>query len=349
MIVNETKKNKKRILVVDDSEIDREILRSILGDDFDMVETDNGYQALEFIIKEKDSLDAILLDVSMPVIDGFSVLKLLRENNIYTIPVFMITVEATKDSVEKAAQFKVSEFIRKPFDREEVLKRLRSKLGVLTTPKLTADDIAETKKYIADLESVYDRYMKHIGEDNGHCVRMMNLMKILLNRFTLNTKGEKLEREQIELVSRAAYFCDIGYMVTPNLPGFRKVKNDDDSPDVYQNHTINGAALIRLNYSEKCRYFVQVCADMCSHHHERYDGNGYPHRILGSNNSIYAQMCGLVDKFDTMFYKYREHNELQFDFVISDLAQDTGAVSREVLTLLKDSKFNIVMYYNARS
>ncbi len=345
---NEVKKHDKKILVVDDSEIDRQVLRSVLGEDFDMIETDNGYKALEYIMKDKENLDAILLDVSMPVIDGFGVLKLLREKKVDTIPVFMITAEATKDSVEKAAKYKVSEFIRKPFDREEILKRLHSKLGVLSTPKLTEEDMAETRRFIADLEAIYDRHLRHIGEDNSHCVRMVDLMKILLGKLTINVKGEKLERDQIEIISKAAYFCDIGNMVTPNLPGFRKIKNDDDGSDAYQNHTTNGAALVRLNFSEKCRYFVQVCADMCSHHHERYDGTGYPHRIAGSNNSVYAQMCGLVDRFDTMFFKYREHNELQFSFVFGEMAQDAGAVSQDVLKLLEDSKFNIVMYYNAR-
>ncbi len=339
----------KKILIVDDSEIDREILREILSDDFELEEVDNGYLALEFIMQNKDQLDAILLDVSMPVMDGFSVLKLMKENGVDTIPVFMITAEATKDSVEKAAVFKVSEFIRKPFDREEVLKRLKSKLGVLTDHALTEEDIVETQKYIAELEMIYDKYLKHMGEDNGHCIRMTNLMKILLSKYTVNTRGVHLERPQIEMISKAAYFCDIGNMVTPTLPGFRMTKHEDENNDAYQSHTLNGAALIRLNFSEHCRYFVQICADMCSHHHERYDGTGYPHRIMGGNNSAYAQMCGLVDKFDTLFYKYREHNELQFSFVYGEIAQDRGAVSREILSLLEESKFNIVMYYNART
>lgn len=116
----------KKLLIVDDSEIDRAVLRSILSDDFAIEEMENGYSALEYMQKRGDTIDAILLDVSMPVIDGFDVLRLMRENKIDNIQVFMITSESTKDNVEKAMQYNVADFIRKPFDRETVLKRLKA-------------------------------------------------------------------------------------------------------------------------------------------------------------------------------------------------------------------------------
>lgn len=78
----------KKLLLVDDSEIDREILKSILGDDYEITEADNGYAALKVIPKLINELDAILLDVSMPILDGFSVLRLMRENNLDKVPVF---------------------------------------------------------------------------------------------------------------------------------------------------------------------------------------------------------------------------------------------------------------------
>lgn len=339
--------NLKRILIVDDSEIDREVLKSIFSDEFEVIETDNGYSALEIILKKKEHLDAIVLDVSMPVLDGLSVLRILRENNFEDAPVFMITAEATKDNVEKASQYKISEFIKKPFDRDEILRRLRLKLGVMAKQKLTETDIEETRKYISDLDAIYEKHLSFTGENNSHNERIADLMKIMLEKYMADTKGAELNEFQAEVISKAAYFCDIGNMLIPDTPAFKASKNDKTGNDVYQEHTVLGAGIIRLNYSENCRYFVQVCADMCLHHHERCDGTGFPHGISGNNISVYTQMCGLADRFDSLYFKYREHNELQFDFVISELAQDNGAVSREIFSLLTDSKADIVAYYNS--
>lgn len=337
-------KDKKRLLIVDDSEIDREVLKIILSDDFEIMEAENGYAALEIIMKKKIHFDAMILDVSMPVLDGFSVLQFLKENNVNNIPVFLITAEATKDNVERAVQYNISEFIGKPFEKDEILKRLKSKLGVITKHDLNEADIAEIKKYIADLESLYNRYLANSGDDVEHYERMTELMKILLNRYSAISKGVELDESQIEIISKAAYFCDIGNMLIGNNVKYRTTKLDDTVNDVYQSHTLLGADIIRLNYSKNCEYFVQICADMCLHHHEKYDGTGFPHRLFGGNISIYTQMCRLVDEFDSLFFKYREHNELQYEYVIRELTQNKK-VSEEVLSLLTDSKSEIIAFY----
>lgn len=338
----------KRVLIVDDSEIDREILKNILANDFEVLEAVNGYFALEIILKSPEQLDAILLDVSMPVLDGFSVLRLMEENHINNIPVFLITAEATKDNVERAAQYNVSEFIVKPFEREEIVRRLESKLGIITKHSLTKNDIEETQKYIADFATLYKKYLVNFNIDTGHYIRMTGVMRILLNQYNAVTPGVNLDMNEIEIISNASFFCDVGNMLIPSQ--FReKAACRDDVGDIYQSHTVLGADLVRLNTSIYCAYFVQICADMCAHHHERYDGSGFPHRISGNNNSVYAQMCRVTDKFDQLFYKYREHNELQFNFVVSELKKDRGAVSPEIISLLTNSMTNIISYYNVKA
>lgn len=334
----------KTLLIIDDSEIDRGILKNILCNEFNIIEADDGYSALEILIKKSTDIDAVLLDISMPVLDGFGVLRIMKENNIKNLPVFLITAEATRDNVEKATQFNISEFIKKPFDREEILKRLRTKLGIVSNYNLSEKDIEETYRYISDLESVYKRYLINFGEDSGHYTRISDLMKIILIEYSAVADRPQLDKTHIEIISKAGYFCDIGKMVVSDK--LLKIgKQDEEDRDTYQSHTVLGADIIRLNYSKGCRYFVQICADICLHHHERYDGKGFPHKIIGDNNLIYTQICRIVDKFDSLFFKYREHNELQFDFVVKELAQDEGAVSEEVFSLLAGCKIDIVRYY----
>ena len=338
-------KHDKKLLIVDDSEIDREILFNILSNEFDIIQAVNGYEALEIILRGKEKLDAILLDVSMPILDGFSVLHFMKEKGINHIPVFLITAETTKDNVERAAQYNISEFIGKPFEREEIIKRLKLKLGVIGKHKLTDKDILETRRYIMDLEAIFKRYLANLRYNDNHYIRMADLMRILLNRYSIQMGQDGPAVSQIEIISKAAYFCDIGQILLPGASKIRQIRQEDMGSEIYPSHTTLGADIVRLNYSKNCEYFVQICADMCTHHHERYDGKGFPHRIFGNNNLIYTQMCGLVDEFDSAFYRYREHNEHLFDLVVNELAQNTGAVSQEVFSLLTSCKRDIIVYY----
>lgn len=331
----------KKILIVDDSEIDREVLKSILENEFELIEADNGYAALEIILEKKERVDAVLLDVSMPFLDGLSVLRILRENNLDDVAVFMITAEATKDNIEKASQYRIAEFIKKPFDREDILNRVRSKLGVIPKMNLTKADIEETKLYMSALERLYERYLFLKGRNKGRDERRADFMKILLKKYTANEKDAEMDNFQIEMLCKAVYLCNIGEMLLPTI-------HEDEKADsyIYQQHTSIGADIIQLNYSKHCRRFVQICADICLHHHERYDGKGYPQSIYGNNISIYAQMCGMLERFDDLFFNYSRHNEPQFDYVVNQLRSDTGFVSEEVLSLLVASGPEIINYYS---
>ena len=130
-------KEYKKILIIDDSEVDREVLKTILSEEFSTLEAENGSVGVEKILKNGNSLDAILLDVSMPVMDGFGVLKRLEENRVNNIPVFLITAEATRENVANAARYHISGFIRKPYEcwaetafRKKIFRRQRSTLQI---------------------------------------------------------------------------------------------------------------------------------------------------------------------------------------------------------------------------
>ncbi len=336
----------RRILIVDDSEIDREVLRNMLDEEFEVVEAVNGYSALDIILKKKERFDAVLLDVSMPLYDGISVLRVLRENDIQDVQILMITVEATKENIEKASQYNIADFIKKPFDKNEVLKRLRAKLGVKEKVGLTEADIDETRKYIADLEYGYERYLSLTGQNKKRDERRAYFMKVMLEKASEGRMAiEKLDVFQIEMICKAAYLCNIGNMLIQEIPTDIVLEGENIESGIEQQHTVMGAYLLRLNYSKHCRRFVDICAEICLHHHERYDGRGFPHGSYGDNISIYAQICGLLEKFEELFLGYSKHNATQFDYVINQMERDKGLVSRKVFSLLVDSKDEIVNYY----
>ncbi|MDE7261793.1 MAG: response regulator [Oscillospiraceae bacterium] len=339
---------RKRLLIVDDTEIDRIILKSILASEFEIMEANSGNLAFEYITERKDLLDAILLDISMPHINGFDVLQFMKDKGLDDIPVFLVTAEPTLENVQRAMQYNVEEFIGKPFDKDDILRRLHSRLGVLPTFAVHKLQFTETQKYITDLKVLYQNYLANAGKTDGHCQIMSDLMEILLGAYTRSSRGANLTRENIQLICQAAYFCDIGEMMVPDKR-LQALSGRAENKELQKRHTEYGAALVRLNRSADCAYFVDVCSSMCLHHHERWDGTGYPHRTKGKNNSIYNQLCHLVDELDTRRSRLYGNSAKPISSIIRRMLSDNDEmVSPDVYSLLEDSEKQIFDYFMKR-
>ncbi len=345
----------KRLLIIDDSEIDRVTLKNILSKDFDIVEADNGYFGLEVILSGTPHIDGVLLDIFMPVLDGFNVLRLMKENGIENLPVILVTANATKPNVEKAIFYKVTDFIIKPFNAKTILERLRpmfqiDKSSSIIIPRHTfsENDIAETNTYITKLQKLYEEYLKNNNADDGHYVRTAGITEILLTEYASSEENCELDSSHIGIISKAVYFMDIGYMLVPD--DYVKHKNNSTGARaVYESHTVSGAGIVRLNSSPSCQYFVRVCSDICMHHHERYDGRGYPHGMNGQDNAVYVQICTIAARFDELFSKRKEINDYQFDFIIKEMKSASGAFNPRLLAMLSECQFSIISYYKKYS
>ncbi len=343
----------KRLLLVDDSEIDRGILRNILQNDFDIIETDNGYAALEIIFSGKPRIDGVLLDIFMPVLDGFNVLRLMKESKIENLPVILVTANATKPNVEKAIFYKVTDFITKPFNANAIAERLRALFSVEETTKevvipeqtFSDNDVAETNTYISKLKKIYVEYLKNNNMSDEHYLNVSALTEIMLTVCAAEDKTFDIDISHISMAAKAAYFLDIGCMVVPDALIASKGRDAQGGRDIYKSHTVAGAELVWLNHSPACRYFVKMCGDICMHHHERNDGRGYPHKLSGKDNSIYAQIAAAANKFDSIFSKHTEVNDFRFDFTLKEMSSDSGEFSPFILTLLDNSRLSILDYY----
>ncbi len=349
----------KRLLLVDDSEIDRGILKNIIEKDFNIVEADNGYAALEIILSGRPKIDGVLLDIFMPVLDGFNVLRLMQENKVENLPVILVTANATKPNVEKALFYKITDFITKPFDAKGIAERLRTLFNVEATetvviPKHTfsENDIAETNTYITKLKKIYNEYLRNSDKDDERYVRTSALVEIILGEHAAEDKNFDMDNIHLSMVGKAAYFIDIGNLVVPDdILSKRSKRMDDDKRlsdterAVYHNHTVAGAEIVWLNHSPSCQYFVKICGDMCMHHHERNDGRGFPHQLNGQENSIYAQVAGAAYKFDKIFTKHIDMSDYRFDFTLKEMAVDSGEFSPYVLSLFERCRIAILSYY----
>lgn len=338
---------KKCLLIVDDTEIDRIILKSILSTEFEIMEAKDGNTAFEYITKRKEFIDAILLDISMPLIDGFDVLNFMKDKGIDDVPVFLVTAEPTMENVQRAAQFNIAEFIVKPFDKEDIFRRLRARLGVIPVYNHENCDMVETTAFIKNLEKVYKKYLANFNKNDSRHRTVSDLMTILLNNYRRNIKGNKLDNDSIQLISKAAYFRDIGEMLIPDRKA--QVLLGHELPEgIEKTHVELGADILRLNRAKGCAYFVEVCSSMCMGHHERYDGGGYPKGVKGENNSVLNQLCAMVDEFEKMRSRFYGAQSKPVSFIIRRLADDEGLVSPVLQNLLRDSETMIQNYFMAK-
>ncbi|MGM9570787.1 MAG: response regulator [bacterium] len=339
--------NVKRVLLVDDSEIDRKILKNILSRYFEIIEAENGYEALEIMEKRSSKkIDGVFLDISMPVLDGFNILEIMSEHGI-DIKVILVTAEATATNVQRAIHYNVKDFISKPFKPSIILEKVKKIFGIeieeVKEESFDETEIYETDTYISRLSSMYKSYLKNINLDDSHYCRVEKLVGIFLTKYDL---ANMIESSKIDIatIAKAAYFYDIGLMGIPT-EFIHQTDILEEERKTYEKHTVMGANIIWTNGSESCKMFVKICQDMCMHHHERYDGKGFPHGLKGSDNSIYSQLCSLAIRFDSLFSKRSEFNDWQFDFVVNELKIDKGAFYPKYLELLEQCKTEVIKYY----
>ena len=344
---------KKRILIADDSFIDREILHHILENYFEITDAKNGYEALDILTKKEVKFDAMLLDVVMPLIDGFSVLQLMQNNGLTGLPIIMMTAEATKENVRRAAEFGITSFVSKPFDGEMVLEKVHTLLDIeprntnVYSGPLKEFDINDTNIFIGRLTGVYKDYLKNKGVSDEKFKRVSELTRILITEYGSQFVGDEYEPAKINMITTAAYFYNIGYMTIPDRCIDFPKKNESDYR-MFQKHTTAGARFVRMNTAASCAYFTAVCSDICMYHHERADGTGFPHQLTAEETPIHAQICAFAMQFDEIFCKLDDFTRQNFNIAISQLAVDTGAFSEEIYKLARECKGTITDFYRNR-
>lgn len=351
---------KKKILIVDDSDLDREILKVILEGMCDIEEATDAFEALENVCSPDSDIDGIMLDVQMPGLDGFGFLRIARLLNI-NIPIVLITAEATRENVAKAAQSGVISFISKPFHRESVQARMNSVLKNMVPGagggagasargnaggggSSAASDEDELADLVKTLEDIMKSYFKARKMNDKRYKNVEAVAEVLFGELIRKGKAEGITEEDIPYLAKAAYFCDLGLMIIPDEQAYAeeplKVGGWQEKM-VYKNHTTVGAQIVSLSTSPACSKFVEACADMCQNHHERVDGKGYPRSIGPSDFSLNAQVCGMAYDLVVLVEKKQAEGGSVED-AIAEMERTSGNYGLEVFDALGSCHSRIV-------
>ena len=295
-----------KLLIVDDAEINREILADILSEDFDIVEAEDGKQALEIIEQNLDSIDCILLDMNMPVMNGIQVVEEMNKNGwLETIPVIMISAENYPKFIAHLFDLGVTDFINRPFDAKVVHKRVINTVLLYAKQKNLTDMVASQIIERTESTNMLINVLSHIvefrnGESGSHCLNISKITALLLRGIMSRTDEYNLTRADIPTICTASSLHDIGKIAIPdeviNKPG----KLTDEEFAIMKSHSMEGFKLLEAIPNGDDVDVIRYAKQISKSHHEKYDGRGYPEGLRGEQIPIAAQIVSIADVYDAL-------------------------------------------------
>nr|WP_325183122.1 diguanylate cyclase [uncultured Oscillibacter sp.] len=300
---------KQKILIVDDSELNRAILADMLGDEYEIVEAENGLQGVGLLQQRGAEISLVLLDIVMPQMDGFGVLQVMSENHwIEDIPVIMISAESGSSHIERAYELGVTDFISRPFDALIVHRRVVNTIMLYAKQKRLANMVADQIYENEQRSSLLIDILSHIvefrnGESGLHVLHVRTLTELMLNHLVQKTDRYPLSSSDISMISTASALHDIGKISIDekilNKPG----RFTEEEFAIMKTHSMTGAEMLENLPIHQDDPLVKVAYDICRWHHERWDGRGYPDGLKGDEIPIAAQIVALADVYDALTSK----------------------------------------------
>ena len=336
---------KPKILIADDSEINRALLKEILGDGYDYLEAEDGAAAVE-LMRQRTDISLLLLDLMMPGMDGFDVLRVMKYHTwLDEIPVIVISAAEDTANIERAYDLGVADYIRRPFERIMIIRRVKNILMLYAKQKrltrLVTDQVYEKEHNSVLMISILSHVVEFRNSESGlHVLHIRTLTDLLLHQLVQKTDRYQLDESDIALISTASALHDIGKIVIPeeilNKPG----RLTAEEFAVIKNHTVAGAQMLQDLGQAIARDepLLQVAHAICRWHHERWDGNGYPDRLKGDEIPIAAQVVALADVYDALTsercYKHAYDHDTALRMILNG---ECGAFNPLLLDCLRES------------
>lgn len=296
----------QQILIVDDSDMNRAMLREILKDNYSILEASNGAECLSCVEHMGTSLSLILLDLNMPEMDGFEVLaELSRLGYMDDIPVIIISGTDSTADICRAYDLGATDYIHRPFNTQVIYRRVSNTITLMAKQRRMAelvnrqiDRATKQQELMVDFLSRIIGYRS--GESNPHFANISTLSALLLQALQKRKNHYGLTEQDCQLIATAAVFHDVGKIGIPESILLKPGKLTAKEFEVMKTHTLIGDNLIKSLEIYHDEPLLQMAAQICRWHHERYDGGGYPDGLKGEEIPICAQVVSIADVYDAL-------------------------------------------------
>lgn len=342
-------KIRQLILIVDDSELNRTLLSEMLKDDFRILEASNGRECLDALEQYGMGISLVLLDINMPVMDGFEVLVQMNRNHwIEDIPVVMISSDDTESNIKRAYDMGVSDYIRRPFDAQIVFRRVFNTIKLYAKQRrlitLVTDQIDEKEKNNQIMIRILSQIVEFRNGESGLHVEHINILTgLLLERLVQKTDHYDLTWSDQYMITLASALHDIGKIGIDdkilNKPG-RLTKEEFE---IMKSHTLIGASILENLGLYQEEPLIKTAYQICRWHHERYDGKGYPDGLRGDEIPISAQVVSVADVYDALVnervYKKAITHEKAIEMILNGECGVFNPILLECLVDIKDKLY----------
>ncbi len=312
--------DKKTILIIEDMEINRAMLANIFMDEYDILEAANGKEGIELFEENFSTLAAVLLDIVMPVMDGFQVLEILSGKELISkVPIVMITGETSVEYERRGYEYGVVDYIHKPYHAPTVKQMVKNNIDLYAyktrletlVKAQTAELEAQNqllKKQAHRLRKMNDAMIDAMSnvvefrdmESGQHVKRIRVFTRALAVEVMKRYPEYGLNDEKIDMITQAAAMHDLGKIAVPDNILLKPGRLTSEEFEIMKSHTTKGAEMIASFVRMDDEDYFNYCYDICRHHHERYDGLGYPDGLKGEEIGIAAQAVSIADVYDAL-------------------------------------------------
>lgn len=350
---------KNKVLIVDDMKFNREILKNILEEDYEILEAANGREALEIIEAQLKEIAAVLLDIVMPEMDGVTVLKILNEKQyLDEFPVLVVTSEQSVNLVGECFDYGISDFIRKPVNTDFVKQRVdklvdlymqknefkqkteKQTLTLQNQYKLLQQQAAQLKKSNERIIDVLGTVVEYRNmEERAHIKRVKEFTKILARYMMKYYPEYGLTEEKINVIALASVLHDVGKVMIPDAILLKPGKLTEEEYEYVKSHSIRGYDIINSISDLWDEEYAQFSREITRSHHEKYDGSGYPDGLKGDEIPISAQLVSIADCFESLISESVYKGAIPFDEAYNMILQgECGVFSYKLFECFRKAK-----------
>lgn len=308
-LLEQTNRMKPQILIIDNSEINRNLLVQMLEGEYQIIQAGDGEHGMQLLEQYGRKIALVLLNINMQGIDGFEVLSYMnRRQWIEDIPVIMISGEDTETSIRYAYDLGAVDYINSPFDAKIVYQRVTNTIKLYAKQRrlisLITDQINEKEKNNQMMIRILSQIVEfRNGESGSHVLHINKLTEMLLDRLIQKTDQYQLDGQMISMIATASSLHDIGKICVDerilNKPG----KLTKEEFEIMKTHAVIGARMLEHLENYQDEPMIKVAHEICRWHHERYDGNGYPDGLKADEIPISAQVVSVADVYDALVSK----------------------------------------------